>query len=238
MAGRKHVTVLIPAAGRSERFVQHGYHGSKALLRVEHEGVQRTMLGHVLRTLPDYTRCIVGCRSRDHVGFYAHAIHAVPLVHTSGQADTLRQILEHIGTDYESVCLVVNCDALVPRAHLRALVDLVLYENYGVAALVHRTRDSNCSFVDQIPHPTVFREKEPISEYGMSGAWAVRSPAHLLDALRMSVFNDAVVSGEHYLSTALNRVPGPYVAYQTTPEQIVDWNTPEALEASGARILE
>lgn len=239
MADHRCVTALIPAAGGSRRYNDAGYAGTKALLTVEYNHVHLPMIQHVIQTIPPIVeRVIVGCRGEDVAAFY-DVCETVPITGSVGQADTLLQMLEHVE---EGQVLIVNCDALLPKHILECLL-LLTSEHNSVATVVCDVSFPNWSYVDSIICPSKFVEKprpQGAWRWGMAGAWAFRSSKDLRTALKMVVEDfkaDPISSGEVYLSTALNHIPGQKHAVMTRLEYVVDWNTPEALVASGGRIL-
>lgn len=217
--------ILIPAAGRSERFREAGYETPKPFLGVSYKGVETTMLGHVLRSLPndDY---LIGVPSG-----YDDGANRVVIPHSRGQADTLLQLARHCQED--GPVLIVNSDVVFRTSELDYLFRVLSF--YDGSLLVQNASNPAMSYVDRVPHPTRFAEKERISDWGISGAWAHRSVFALRDALE-KVVSDAG-PGEPYLSHALNLVKGDWYAREIAPSiDMVDWNTPMALKASGAEI--
>lgn len=245
MEGSRRVTALIPCAGNGTRYSDSGsFPRAKHLIPVEWEGLRRPMVGHVLRGLPGSVgRVVLGVQT-DYAAMTRDLPVAVCAVGTSlGQADTLRQMLnaELDGTDADGPCLVVNCDAVIRSAILGHLVHAVtMRPEYCMACCVQRTESLGFSYVDRVPNPRSFAEKIRLSPWGMSGAWAFRSMRELREAVKlaMSAHTEIGLREEVYLSHALNFLSGPFLAWQIDPEHdIVDWNTPEALAASGARLV-
>ncbi len=251
MEGNQRVTVLIPCAGNGERYNIAGLNpaeyppvrsqAAKHLMQVEWDGEQRPMVGHVIRRLPaGVGRVMLGVRPQDYHDSYMLPVAVCQVVDSLGQADTVRQMLdaELAGTDGDGPCLVLNCDALLPTVAVGSLIYSVTTQPaYCMACAVQFSTNLGMSYVDQVPHPTRFLEKQRLSSFGMSGAWAFRSMRELRSAVQTSIrAGDCHSNGEVYLSHALNHLPGPHVAWQIGARDVVDWNTPEALASSGARI--
>jgi CTP:molybdopterin cytidylyltransferase MocA len=239
MAHSVRKVVVIPAAGISARF---GVGVTKAALPVGWRGAVRPMLHHVLSHLPQDFRVVIGT-TRSQMPVFENLVAtrpAPPTVDvvsvgeaTNGQADTIHRILEFV--DPMSSCIVVNCDNVF-MVDLRILtMTLDLHE---AAMFVHQSNNPACSYVNQIPNPTRFEEKIPISEWALSGAWAFRSSRHLQDILWGHLRQGERTNGEFYLSTALNRMGGSKLAIAIGRDQVLDWGTPETLAASGAVLME
>lgn len=242
MGGQNSPVVVIPAAGRSGRFVEQGFTAPKAALRVrDREGCEMPMLLHVIANIPTAWPVVVGTTT-DQVDAYRQilgdeAVQRGVVVdvgpYTMGQADTVRRILGGDATSRGQKIMVVNCDNVFSRFDLQVLHDFLAIADMTV--LVHKSRNPMCSFVDSIPIPTRFVEKEPISEWAMSGAWAFRSAKSLHQAISETMHLDRTVRGEFYLSSALNRLPGRKIVVNCTGMQ--DWGTPESIRETGARIV-
>jgi molybdopterin-guanine dinucleotide biosynthesis protein A len=246
MANRRQFTAIIPCAGRSERFEAAGYNGGKALMIVDHVGRRDAMIGHVLRTLPfaDRRLVIAGCRTNDYAGMESFQVRPVRIENSRGQSETILMCLGALLNDREDeACLVVNCDALISGYLLdRIIASVNENDDVSMACVVQESADPGMSYVDQVPYPTRFVEKQQISGYGMSGAWYFRSAEELYQAINYQILTRTWhgKNNEFYLSEALNYLPGRKMAWiaEAPREQIVDWNTPEALLASGARIIQ
>lgn len=234
MESHRRVKVVIPAAGDSRRYSEAGIAIPKPDLRVKFRGHTRTMLEHVISTIPNICgKTYVGLRP-DMVGPKSTHFERVDIRNSAGQADTVLQILDRFTED--SPLLVMNSDALIERAALRRIIDDVTDRKFSVGIVVQRTHNEGMSYVDQVPHPVRFVEKQRLSAFGMSGAWSFRSSRELDDALRYLLGHRRMSKGEPYLSQALNYVGGKKVTLEIEPHDIVDWNTPEAFAASGAVI--
>lgn len=243
--GRR-LTVLIPCAGRGER-----YGGEKALARVEWRGAVRTMLGHVIHGLPDHNRVVVGVRVEERMRYAAqHFCWTTNIRDSWGQAVTLWQMLQNLRLDEtDGPALVLNCDSLLPLHHLRHMAETVVRENLCSVSLVHRLELDDqtaraMSYVDRVPDPTHFVEKPvvPPSRYAMTGAWAFRSMTELRDAIYRAMgeygSGPAASRGELYLSQAMNYLPsGRHGTEIVERDDVVDWNTPATMALTGARIL-
>lgn len=234
--------IVVPAAGKSRRFQEAGYSTYKPLLMIKNRiGETRTMMSHVLTPVMDYLYnpktdertpykdVIVGLPSDSHppcTGLQYYQIEK-----TAGQADTVYQMIQDL--PQEDPILILDCDMVLQTEDISRLVDLI--KVYDVAIAVTETFDPNASRVDQIPYPTRFVEKEPISNYGIVGARAFRNIGNLKSALRRTIERYKVLGQEPYLSVAINHYPGTKFAHLIT--QYEDWGTPERIKESGAEIV-
>jgi hypothetical protein len=237
------VATLIPCAGFGERFRKDGSPAlAKHLLPVTWRGLTCPMVRHVIRSLPASRGIVIlGVRASAFEESYCIPARTVVVEYSRGQADTLRQMLESdlaSGT-FDAACVVVNCDALISSVAVGYILQAVMRRPhaYCSASVVQRSSSNGMSYVDSVPHPTRFAEKEPISSFGMSGAWAFRSKRELLAAIQTSMALSESCRGEVYLSHAMNHLQGEHLALQIEPMDVVDWNTPESLAASGAAIV-
>lgn len=221
---------LIPAAGESQRFREGGHETPKPDLRIECAGRTRLMLDWVLDAHEG--RVVAVGAHRDSRETYDHPIRRFRVAKTRGQAHTLLQLVRR-ACPLDIPVLVVNCDMIIPSDSLQKTMSVVEQgADFGV--LVARTSRAGMSHVDRIPHPTQFLEKNGNGDIAMVGAWAFASSRQLEDALR-GACEDLY---EPYLSHALARLKGVCTAVECGEDDFTDWGTPEAVAASGARIVE
>jgi len=208
--------VIIPSAGRSQRFIDAGYVVPKSLLQLKApDGKIGTMVDFVKDSVPK--------------GLEIDVIYH--LEKTIGQADTVYQSLKDFPVD--DSCLILDCDTILKTTDIQKLIDLL--EIYDVSLAVAETFDPNASRVDQIPFPTRFVEKENISQYGIIGARAFKNIGLLSIALKRTMDRCAIRSAEPYLSMAINHYPGTKFAHLIT--QFTDLGTPQRIKESEWEIL-
>jgi hypothetical protein len=221
--------VLVPAAGRSERFAAAGYLKPKPDLLIEYDGMRAKMLDWAISPLPRLvTGPVVVGAAPGMAG--PDAACALVRVHNSrGQAHTLMTL---IGEMYhrDEPLLIINSDVVFEKEDLSSICREVAH-GADIGILVQRSDSTAMSYVDRVPYSNKYAEKLVISKFAMSGAWAFRSSARLLDAL-VSVQD----MPEPYLSHAMNRMNGVHSC--VVAGKILDWGTPDAVVASGARIVE
>lgn len=238
-------TVLIPAAGESRRFREAGYAGPKALLPVDWRGVRQPAVLHLLDSVWSRHRwhTVVGTttalapqfaevlRGRD-----AEVLDVGDS--TCGQADTLLRMARLRREDDPAV--VVNCD-VVPNLSLWPLRAAIAPGGGCTAAvLVGQSESLSASYADAVPYFCGCVEKPasvPPGGWALLGVYALVSPRQLRVALDETLRSGERVGGEAYLSDALGRLPGQKLALACDPGVVLDWGTPAALAATGARIV-
>ncbi len=226
--------VVIPAAGKSQRFFNAGYTTPKPLLKIRNNqnDLVGTMLEHVYCTIPSgFVDITVGLPDT-YSGPELVLVEYRKIESTLGQADTVYQLIKDLPEDDR--VLVLDCDVLLHEDDIRGVVGALEVADLSVA--VTETFDPNASRVDVIPYPTRFVEKEPISSWGIVSARAFRHAALLKDALETTLEECKKSGEEPYLSMALNHYPGMKYAYKI--DRFQDWGTPERLHESGAEIVE
>lgn len=233
MASDRYFQILIPAAGLSQRFRDAGYNKPKPWLTLKHQvsgvGTMLEKIGDRITLLQREFKnfdVLVGCP----IGYTSPVGFTVPIVETKGQADTIRQLCEYGNQDNDYRVVVLNSDVLVQSEKIRQLLDAVAHI-HNMALLVHKSDDPQLSYVDKIPQPSRYEEKNPISAYGITGAWAFRSKDGLLNSLEAAMKNKE--KNEVYLSAALGHFQWPYAI---DAGQFVDLGTPEAVARNGFTI--
>lgn len=246
------VWIIIPAAGKSQRFIDAGYTKIKPLLELEApDGKKDWMMNFVEDSVPKgYTRIIAlpeGLKfSSEELGgmtlweclestlnmvedrqFEKHWIQYIE--RTKGQADTIYQVTRHLPQD--DSCLILDCDMILKTRDIQQLIDLL--QVFDVTIAVTESFDPNASRIDQIPFPRKFVEKEPISQYAIVGARGFRSIDKLGLALEKTL--DECGDKEPYLSMAINNYEGSKFALMIT--EFTDLGTPKRIEEAGWKIV-
>lgn len=216
---------LIPAAGRSERFLRAGYGTPKPLLRIRsRDGRTLRMYEHVLERLPRENVLVAlpaGCAPCGD----AQIMH---VAETRGQADTVLQMLRRVPDDAR--VLVHDCDVLLESRDVVTVVGHL--ETQDMTAAVARSDDGNMSRINAYPIWTSCVEKQnPVSwPLGVVGARAwlrARELRYDLAALTSE-------KPDAYLSSAMSLGwPGLAVWVRSW----TDWGTPEAVRESGAEVV-
>ena len=240
MAGSRHLRILIPAAGGSQRFRDAGYATPKPWLRLVSGGANTSMLdliGEEISVLQKHlsgsgvdSDVLVGCP----LGYVPPFGVPIQIEKTLGQADTIRQLCAAGKNDTDMQVLVVNSDVVHPAKMLERLVDRLAV--FDMSLLVHTSRDPSLSYINMFPQPTAYAEKQVISSYGISGAWGFSSRNNLARILH-NICSSAAAGREVYLSHVLGEFT-PAAAVLTRRSLFVDLGTPAAVADAGFRIAE
>lgn len=224
-------TIVIPAAGRSQRFLDKGIRTPKPLIKFRYDGSpKRCMVEHALGEwdwlgLP----VVVGCPTAYAADFQANLPKAWDfraIESTVGQADTLMQTLKALPRS--GPVLVVNSDVRI---------------NYPIGALLEQAGDNACtaltvpidksdplyanySTINNFPIFTYAAEKRVLSPLGLAGAYYFQNSDQLGEALASPIVKQ---ESEVYLSQALGYLPGRKLAVMMPRDRLVGWNTPEEL---------
>lgn len=235
MADSKRIWTLIPAAGRSERFLAAGHELPKPLLRVRHAGRTDTMIGHVLRELHYDHAPIVACLTpyvRQFRNAVAHQCNVIGVDETVGQAHTVLQALERCGARPDDGVVTVDCDVVLPHQVSYHVVYRLRNDEDNVVFAVTDRAGPDTSKIDNLIEPTRVKEREPAWRWSVMGQRGVRRAVDLETGLREAMNREI---GQPSLSDALQHVPVPWCAVLAT--QFMDWGTPESLAASGAELV-
>jgi len=224
--------IVIPAAGESKRFRAEGWLVRKPLIVLKSpEGEEDFMVNFVKRSIPptlQHSLVIAHKENYFPLGPYDYQLH---IYKTTGQADTILQVLRELPRDEEVV--ILDCDTVLEPADVKIIADFL--QVYDVTIAVAETFDPNASRVDSVPFPTRFVEKEPISQWGIIGARGFKNIGLLIEALEKTVAECAAAGIESYLSMAINHYPGRSFAHVIT--KYVDLGTPERIKEAGWEIL-
>lgn len=241
--------VVIPAAGHSRRYAEYGAKHPKPLLTVDFFGRTQTMIEYVLDSIPEEylvrERCIIGFPIVTDVNLTIYTVvYATPKISqrattkfinfTRGQPDTVFQLIKDIPS--EDSILTLDSDMLLRESDIRIVVESL--KLYSLSVAVAKTFDPNASRVDQIPYPTQFVDKSPISAYGIVSARAFSSAGLLRWWLKSSLETSTGV--EPNFAAAMNGYKFPAErnnAFAHLITDYVDWGTPERLLASGAKLV-
>lgn len=229
----RHVNVLIPAAGSSRRFAEVGILRPKGTIPFRwRQGPRRSMIEQVAyadHMLSQSALYFVGINDPGLVEREYWDTVPMPKVQTGptrGQAHTVLLMLHALSLDDEPV-LVLNSDNAFTYP-LSVFVSQAIA--YPGAALVTRSRNRAYSYVSGMPLFYTAREKEPISQWAMAGAYFFPQGRDLRRAIERQMAANAVHNGEFYLSGALTYMMGAaMLAVPIDRSQWHCWGTPEEL---------
>jgi NDP-sugar pyrophosphorylase family protein len=163
--------VILTINGKGNRFLEAGITTPKFLLPYDNS----TVIGHIIYNLksgfPQGASFYVGLNIdyKGHIPYLTDLFRNYDMQHeiilledTKGQADTVRVILEKIGSSGEPMW-IVNCDTLVSNTW---------QFEYPEAEIVVETFESNLplySYIDNLEKVTQIAEKKVISDHASTG---------------------------------------------------------------------
>ena len=231
---RNNLYILIPAAGESRRFLDEGYINPKPLLSLQSkDGVKGRMLDFVIDSIMSDDPIIVALpqAAEDQYENDKRRIEIQYVEKTKGQADTIYQMVKELPES--DSCLILDCDMVLQATDIDRIIEMIGI--YDVSIAVTETFDPNASRIDQVPYPTRFVEKEPISQWGIVGARAFKRIGPLKNALKRIMDRCSTINREPYLSMAINHYPG--IKFAHIVKNFVDLGTPERIKEAEWEIL-
>ncbi len=204
------MTIVIPMAGRGQRFVDAGYRVPKMLIEAHGKPLLRWSVDSLPLALGKRL-VFVGLAEHErdfsiskHIrNWYGNGIQLefvfLPGV-TGGQAETVLAAQPHI-PEHEPL-LIFNIDTAFYSPTLTAALT---GQNDGVLG-AFTSREPRFSFaaVDETGRVTRVTEKEPISEHALTGMYHYRRAKDFLDAADAAVKKNERVKGEFYVAPLYN----------------------------------
>lgn len=172
---------------------------------------------------------LIGCPP----GYIAPFGNTVTIDKTRGQADTIYQLCRYGCGVEDGPVLALNSDVIHSPMPLSFLVESLYL--HDMALMVHQSTDPALSYINKWPNPSAYAEKQVISPYGISGAWAFASRQKLQGVLG-ELLTKTPEDKEVYLSHALSSFTNTY-AEIVRSDSFIDLGTPAAVEAAGFKIL-
>ena len=204
--------IVLPMAGRGQRFVQAGYRLPKPLLPVRGEPMAALVVRNVRPQRPH--RFIFLClreHLRDHgLGGILAAVAPEGVVVpvdgvTEGAACTVLLARDHF--DPDQPLMTANCDQWVDTSidDYLARADAEAADGY---LMTMTDRDPNWSFaaLDDRGLVTRVEEKRPISDQATVGIYNFARARHFLDGADAMIAQDLRVNGEFYVAPVYNRM--------------------------------
>lgn len=229
--------IVVPAAGRSQRFKESGIFTPKPLLEFSVDGEEpRTMLEWAVRGAPDWP-VHVGLRKEDMDSlpgcipsrFEFHEVQYPG----EGQASTVEQVVREAGLEFESI-LVVNVDSTFVPPVLSHFVELCIADVVIAGALVTRSTRPDFSYILPLSgnsfHAAV--EKERVSDLALVGAYYFFDGLEVIQAFaQQKALMDRAPNGEFYISSLFKYIPEKKFSMEIGNEKILSFNTPEEWRA-------
>lgn len=233
------VHVVIPMAGRGERFARQGY-GPKPLLPIEGRPMFEWVILNMLEPqVADFTLVVrpdvaanIDAKRLERMVNRPVRIVKVDSV-TGGAAETVLRGLATL--PHRGSVVTANSDQLV-KGSLRGLYEIVPAYSGG-CILTMRANDDRWSFVgfDDSGSPSVVVEKEVISEIATVGIYAFAGRDVLQCAIEEMLDRDVRTNGEYYLAPVYNILLGQklsvgHLEIGTLEEEIIGLGVPEDYE--------
>lgn len=218
-------TVLIPAAGSSQRFKDAGILKPKGLLEMVWQDRKTTMIEHCIPLTPGIP-IRVACRSEDLVKFHGALCHNKNIkfiaisTPTRGQAHTCVAMSKGV----EGAIIIINSDNGFDL-DVEEFISACDHVNASAGAVVFvASGERKYGYVSDHPFFDFGIEKSPISAFALAGMFYFKS-AEILQ-LAYSIAFDQKSAGEEYLSQLFGVIPHPKFAYRIPKSSLHEWGTP------------
>jgi dTDP-glucose pyrophosphorylase len=227
-------TLVIPAAGESERFKPFCGDLPKGLLRFTWREQTQTMVEHCIpRGWKEHVYVVV--RDEHATSFlatmrldwkdYSRTVFSVK--ETLGQADTVQQVVNVLPVDEE--ILVVNCDNGFENTMEMFLTACRRFTATAGAVVMPGRGCKRYGYVDDYPYFHRAVEKTAISNYALAGAFYFKNKQVFLSAYEACMVHQP--AQERYISSLFEYIPRPKIAYHIAKKELHEWGTPELLTA-------
>lgn len=229
------LNVLIPAAGRGQRFRDAGYDTTKPFIRIN----GKQMVCHVIDNLAvEATRFAVFSGASLPAGLNLFQIGQLVgewsrVELTRGTAETCLFALK--GRDLSAPLLIANSDQLLEWDHL-AFYHLCRNTHLDAVTVVFDAPDRNpkWSYCKTNPDGTVWRvaEKDPISDVANCGVYFFKRGSDFVKYAEMMIAQGVTVNGEYYVAPVLDAMIADGKAVGTfRADKMHGLGTPDDLEA-------
>lgn len=247
---KQQINILIPMAGRGERFAKVGFTKPKPFIKVG-KTTKIPMIERVLQNL-----CIVGAKVilvalKEHLARESKLVERIKREYgaefigieslTQGTACTLLYASGFI--DNDTPLLIANADQIVDIDINEFCTDCFKRGLDGsILCFVDKGRNPKWSFVrlDECGFVREVREKQPISEYATSGIYLFSQGKVFVKSAQEMIMRDERVNGEFYTAPSYNYAiaNGAKIGiYEIAQERMHGLGTPQDL-AEYERFLE
>jgi NDP-sugar pyrophosphorylase family protein len=237
--------IVIPMAGRGDRFLRAGYRTLKPLIEVD----GRPMIAHVVDMFPGATDILFIC-AQDHldqtplrsvleqVAPGSRIVGIAP--HKLGPVHTALAAAEHIADD--SPVILNYCDfsagwdfadfqrELARRDPAGALTAYRGFHPHSLGPNLYAYMRERDGYLLEIKEKGCFTDQR-LNEYASSGTYYFRSGALLKHYYRRAVAAALATNGEYYASSPYNLVAADRLPVYIYPlRHFLQWGTPEDLQ--------
>ena len=220
--------VILTINGKGNRFLEAGITTPKFMLEYKESTVIHHIIENLKQGFPANTVFYIGL-NKDylvHVSYLTDLFvkndmnyEILVLEDTKGQADTVKVLLEKIGTPNEAMW-VVNCDTLVSNEWKF---------DYSVSDIVVEVFDSDLpvySYIDKLEDVTAIAEKQVISKFASTGNYFFQNSREFIRLYSNTKYgkeifiSDVIQSGiKQNLKVTGNMIPSSEVTVLGTPAQ-------------------
>lgn len=223
--------IVILAAGQSKRFKDEGYLIPKPFLKINWRGRTRTMLEHVISTIPlGITDDVTVAIPPGYTEFFPRWVKSFEIEGTAGPAETALEVLNTF--EQPDSVLIMDSDILNYTNDLHRLCQLDGY----LGVLVNQSSNDSYSYVDKLGIFSEIKEKNRISDWAVQGAYFIHRTIMSRFMMHLALNCDAHKE-EPYLSQVFDQMIDNKYSILTTYAPI-NWGTPYDVINSGALIVE
>lgn len=235
-------TLVLPMAGRGQRFRDRGYSTPKPFLEVDGE----PMIKRAVDCLPEPRDMVFICMDED----YEDMTHVYPNAEfctvgetTEGQAQSCELGIQWADIDPESPILISACDnAMVYNQHAFAAMmddpanDVIVWSFRNNPASKHNPDmyswlDVDANGVIQHVSCKSFPGGDPLKTHAIIGTMYFRKARYFLEGLQKNYDDDRRTNGEFYVDDVLNRnIEAGLTVKVFEVDNYVCWGTPDDYE--------
>lgn len=220
------LNVVIPAAGKGQRFKDAGYKTPKLLIPIKGKPMIERVIANFKPKAPHRALLI----TRDDIPYTTPNAEMIMLdQETEGAVSTMFEAEKFIGRD--DPMLIANCDQLI----LGFDVDAFMRQSADCSVTVFESTVPHHSYVkeDTRGYVTEVAEKQVISDKAVGGVYFYRKSKYFFDNARKMIKKNIRVNGEFYNTPVFNEIiaSGLTVNTHTVPlsaQQIL--GTPDELK--------
>ena len=221
---------IILAAGKSTRFANEGYFTPKPFLEIAYGERVKTMLDHVIDTLPIQWQEPLVAVPEGMVRDLKRG-KCVEIPNSNSQLETLFRIGNKIENDLPVVVLdsdVINSEE-----------DILQLDKgyYPITLLTKKSRNPAYSYIDGFPEFSSIKEKVVISDRAVVGVWKISDFKSSLSVMQELLKLEDELYVSHFITEYLKKYDSVGYAFPVSKEPL-DWGTPESLRQTEAFIVE
>ncbi len=235
------LNIVVPMAGRGERFKNKGYDFPKPLIEVVEK---KPMIQIAVENIaPAYEHRFIFICLREHYEKYAlkdlfkliTSDHEVVVIDkpTRGQACSVLLAKEFIDNDEDDL-LTANCDQFID-ANIEDFITFSRKGNMHGSIITFKGTHFKWSFVKKDENGFVIEaaEKRPISNDATTGLYYFRKGKYFTEGIQRQIEKDVSINGEFYICPVYNEMilkDMKIVTYEIPADKMYGLGTPEDLK--------